>query len=227
MAAGIGVRVLREVVERVAIAEFGAIGGLLVFVLVVGGIIAWRLDQKRRIRKRGGAEFTPEMVRQQVTESAVGPPAFHEDGSLLGSSVFAVNQHTKILEIETGYSIFDSQGATIGEVRQIGQSRAKQWARALTAFDQYFTHHFEVLDGGGNVVLRITRPRKWFRSKVHVFDARIASSARSDRRTCSGRSTSRWSTRPETPSVACRHRTCGRGTSRWWIPPTRGSTPPW
>ena len=163
-------RVGREVLERVAIARWGPLGALAAGAAVIAAIVIWRLDQRRRIRRRGGEEFTPDAVRQQVVDSAVGPPAFVEDGTLLGSSVFVVNQHAKVLEVQTGYSIFGGDGSPLGEVHQIGQSRAKQWARALTAFDQFFTHHFEVVATDGSVILRVTRPAKWFLSKVHVFD---------------------------------------------------------
>jgi uncharacterized protein YxjI len=75
-----------------------------------------------------------------------------------------------VLEVETQYDVFGSDAQPLGSITQIGQSRGKQVARVLTAFDQYFTHHFEVRDTEGRPVLRVTRPAKLFRSKLHVFD---------------------------------------------------------
>jgi uncharacterized protein YxjI len=132
--------------------------------------VVWRLDQRRRVRARGGAEFTGESVVEQLANSGLGPPAFEEDGSLLGASLLVVNQRTKVLEVNTEYDVFGADGRPLGAIRQIGQSRGKQVARLFTSFDQYFTHHFEVLDVTGRTVLRMTRPRKIFLTKLHVFD---------------------------------------------------------
>ena len=160
----------REVIDRFAFSRYGFLGLIVAGAIAVGLLALWRADQRRRARKRGGVEFTPEMVRQQLVDSGVGPPAFAEDGTLLGASIFAVNQRPKVLEVFTEYEIFGSDAQGLGAIRQIGQSRGKQIARIFTTLDQYFTHHFEVLDTAGQPVLRLTRPRKVFLSKVHVFD---------------------------------------------------------
>lgn len=160
----------REVIERVAFSRYGFTGLALAGAAAIGLMLAWRADQRRRARKRGGIEVTPEMVTQQIVDSGVGQPAFAEDGTLLGASVLVVNQRAKVLEVVTEYDVFGSDSQRVGSIRQIGQSRGKQIARVFTALDQYFTHHFEVLDTTGQPVLRLTRPRKLFLSKVHVFD---------------------------------------------------------
>jgi hypothetical protein len=162
-------RLGREAVDRVAVGEWGALGALAVVGAFVAVVLAWRAVQRQLIRARGGVEFTPELVRQQIVDSELGPPAFPEDGTVLGASLLVVNQHAKVLEVTTTYDVFGADGARVGSVRQIGQSRAKKLARVLTPFDQYFTHHFEVLDAGGWPVLRLTRPAKVFRTKLHVF----------------------------------------------------------
>lgn len=168
--AAIALRGGREVLERVAFSRYGFLGVLLVGALALALVIGWRADQRRRARKRGGVEFTPEVVQKQLADSGLGGPAFAEDGSLLGASVLVVNQRPKILEVETAYEVFGSDAAALGSIRQIGQSRFQQVARVLTAFDQYLTHHFEVLDTAGRPVLRLTRPWKVFLTKMHVFD---------------------------------------------------------
>jgi uncharacterized protein YxjI len=160
----------REVIERVALSQYGPIGALAVGGAVVVAMLLWRANGRARARRQGGVELTPADVQAQIEASELGPPAFPEDGTLLGASVLAVNQRTKILEAITEYDVFDSSGQRVGAIRQIGQSDLKLLARIFTAFDQFFTHHFELTDLSGRPVLRLTRPRKIFRSKVHVFD---------------------------------------------------------
>ena len=144
----------------------GLILGLVVFLVLVFG---WRAILYRRARRNGGSEYTPAMIAKQFDRSGVAPPAFEEDGTLLGSSVFAVNQKSKMIEVVGEYEIFANSGARLGWVRQIGQSRWKQVLRFVTAFDQFFTHHFDITDSSDALVLRVTRPRKWFKSRVEVF----------------------------------------------------------
>jgi hypothetical protein len=160
----------REVVERVAFSRYGFVGVIVAGAAALVLLLAWRADQRRRARKRGGVEVTPEMVAKQLADSGLGAPAFVEDGTLLGASLMVVNQRPKILEINTEYDVSGSDAQPLGAIRQFGQTRGKQVARLLTAFDQLFTHHFELLDNAGQPVLRLTRPRKLFLSKVHVFD---------------------------------------------------------
>ncbi|MGH9111922.1 MAG: phospholipid scramblase-related protein [Acidimicrobiales bacterium] len=160
----------REIIERVAFSRFGFVGMVAVVATVVLLILLWRAGMRRRVRSRGGLEFTPELVAKQIADSGIGPPAFAEDGTLLGASVLVVNQRSKILEVNTEYEVFGSSGRPLGAIRQIGQSRRKSVARIVTPFDQYFTHHFEILGTDGRPLLRLTRPRKIFLTKVHVFD---------------------------------------------------------
>ena len=170
IAATVAVRLGRDSLQRVAVGQFGPAGLLIVFVGFVAVVLAWRGYQRQRVRRAGGVEFTPELVARQLADAGVGPPAFVEDGSLLGASVLVLNQHAKVLEVTTDYQVFDSAARPLGSVRQISQSRGKRLARVFTGFDQYFTHHFELLDRDGRPVLRLTRPRKLFLTKLHVFD---------------------------------------------------------
>jgi uncharacterized protein YxjI len=169
--AAIGWRLGRQVIGEFAFDHWGVVGSIGIVVAGVAALVGWRAVQRRRVRKQGGVEFTPEQVRQQIVDSELGPPAFPEDGTLLGASLLAVNQHPKILEVNTTYDVFGSDARPLGAVRQVGQSKAKQVVRVLTVFDQYFTHRFEVLDAADRPVLRLTRPAKLFRTKVHVTSA--------------------------------------------------------
>jgi uncharacterized protein YxjI len=163
------VRLGRELAANVAGSRYGLLGLAGIILLGLAAVVGWRSFHRWRTQSAGG-EFTPQSVAEQIAASELGGPAFAEDGTLLGASVFVVNQHAKILEVNTDYDVFGSDGQPLGTVRQIGQSRGKAVARIFTTFDQFFTHHFDVLGADGLPVLRLTRPRKVFRTKLHVFD---------------------------------------------------------
>jgi hypothetical protein len=143
------------------------LGVVAVAVAALALVLLWRAHHRLR-RARAGADFTPEEITRQIADSGLDPPAFEEDGSILGASVLVVNQRPKVLEVVTEYGVYGWSGARLGAVRQVGQSKAKQAARALTAFDQFFTHHLEIVDAAGDVVLRLVRPRKVLYTRVHV-----------------------------------------------------------
>ena len=166
----IAFRLGREIFGRVALSRWGMLGAAALVVAFLAVAVLWRAGQRWRVRARGGVEFTTESVAEQVTASGLGPPAFEEDGTLLGASVLVANQRTKLVEVLTEYELFGVDGRRLGTVRQIGQSGAKKVARVFTGFDQFFTHHFDVVDAAGATVLRLTRPRKVFLSKLHVHD---------------------------------------------------------
>jgi uncharacterized protein YxjI len=168
--AAIGLRGGREVLERVAWSRYGLLGFFAVGTTAAIALVLWRWSQRRRVSRRGDVEFTPEMVAKQIADSEVGPPAFPEDGTLLGASILVVNQRPKLVEVNTEFEVFGADAQRLGGIRQIGQSKAKRLVRIVTAWDQFLTHHFELLDASGAPVLRLTRPRKLFRTKVHVFD---------------------------------------------------------
>lgn len=162
-------RLGREVLDRYVWRRWGGLGVLVVIVAGIAVILAWRGVQRRRARRRG-AEFTPEMVVEQLAALDIGGPAFPEDGTLLGASIIVVNQRPRVLEVDTAFEIFGATGQRLGAIEQIEQSRTRQAFRVLTPFDQFFTHHFEIEDAAGSVLLRLSRPRKLFRTKLHVFD---------------------------------------------------------
>ena len=91
-------------------------------------------------------------------------------GDLLNQQLFVVNQKAKLIEINNEYAIFDRNGAQIGSVRQVGQSKLKKVIRLVSSLDQFFTHHLQVVDSYNNVVLKLTRPAKFVKSRVVVED---------------------------------------------------------
>jgi len=91
-------------------------------------------------------------------------------GGLLDQQLFVVNQKAKLIEVNNEYAIFDRSGAQIGSVRQVGQSTMKKVMRVVSSLDQFFTHHLQVVDSHNNVVLKLTRPAKFVKSRVLVED---------------------------------------------------------
>lgn len=92
-------------------------------------------------------------------------------GGILTEPVLVVNQKAKLIELNNQYSVFDQHGAKIATVNQVGQSTAKKVLRLVSSVDQFMTHKLEITDISGQVVLRITRPRKFVKSTVIVSDA--------------------------------------------------------
>jgi len=89
-------------------------------------------------------------------------------GSIFTEPVLVVSQKAKLIEINNEYAIFDQQGTQIGAVRQVGQSTAKKALRMVSSVDQFMTHKLQVVDVQGNVLLALTRPAKFMKSKVIV-----------------------------------------------------------
>ena len=90
---------------------------------------------------------------------------------LLGQQLFVVNQKAKLIEVNNEYAIYNRDGAQIGAVRQVGQSTLKKVVRVVSSLDQFMTHHLQVVDLSGAVVLTLTRPAKFVKSRVVVNDA--------------------------------------------------------
>ncbi len=89
---------------------------------------------------------------------------------LFSHTTLVVQQKAKIIELQNEYKIFDEHGAQIGAVRQVGQSGLKKAVRFVASLDQFFTHNLEVVDATDSVVLQLTRPAKFLKSKVEVRD---------------------------------------------------------
>lgn len=85
--------------------------------------------------------------------------------------VFVVNQKAKLIEITNQYSVFDENGNNIGHVNQVGQSKAKKLLRLVSSVDQFLTHHFDITDSSGSLVMSVTRPAKVLKSTVLVNDS--------------------------------------------------------
>jgi len=119
---------------------------------------------------------SPEKVQKQVEkhtersqkQGASGEPAFAGDGTIFGEPILVVNQKAKLIEINNEYAIYDSSGNQLGAVRQTGQSAAKKVMRFVSSLDQFFTHKLQVVDMSGNVLMQVTRPAKFVKSRVII-----------------------------------------------------------
>lgn len=119
---------------------------------------------------------SPEKVQRQVERhrnaAGGGAASFAGDGTIFGEPILVVNQKAKLIEINNEYAIYDQHGSQLGAVRQIGQSAAKKVVRFVASVDQFMTHKLQVVDMAGNVLMQVTRPAKFVKSRVIVTDAR-------------------------------------------------------
>ena len=90
---------------------------------------------------------------------------------LLSRDVIVISQKPKFVEMTNEYEILDEAGATIGKIRQEGQSTARKLLRLVSSVDQFLTHRLVVYGADGAKVLELVRPAKLLRSKVEVLDA--------------------------------------------------------
>lgn len=116
-----------------------------------------------------GNRHDPAKIQQQVGDISAANTGTG-GGTLFTESILVVNQKVKLIELNNQYSVFDSSGQQIASVNQVGQSTAKKLLRLVSSLDQYLTHKLEISDMKGQVVLRLTRPAKVFKSTVIVSD---------------------------------------------------------
>ncbi len=90
---------------------------------------------------------------------------------LLDHNTLVINQKAKLIEITDEYKILDENGQQVGSIREVGQNVFKKLMRALTHWDQFFTHKLDVYEQDGSKALGLVRPRAIFKSRVEVHDA--------------------------------------------------------
>jgi uncharacterized protein YxjI len=90
---------------------------------------------------------------------------------LLTDKVLVISQKAKLIETMNEYEIFNEEGATIGTIRELEQSKTKRVVRFLSDVDQYLTHKLGVFDSNGDPVCTLTRPAKLMKSKIKIADA--------------------------------------------------------
>ena len=116
-----------------------------------------------------GNRHDPAKIQQQVGDISAANIG-SGGGTLFTEPILVVNQKLKLIELNNQYSVFDSSGQQIASVNQVGQSTAKKLLRLVSSLDQFLTHKLEISDMKGQVLLRLTRPAKVFKSTVIVSD---------------------------------------------------------
>lgn len=120
-----------------------------------------------------GARVERQVARHLDESEARGAAAAPEvagDGTIFGEPILVVNQKAKLIELNSEYAIYDQKGTQLGAVRQIGQTALRKLLRFATALDKFLTHRLQVVDMSGNVVLQITRPAKFLKSRIIIED---------------------------------------------------------
>jgi uncharacterized protein YxjI len=165
---GVGLSAVRWVAESSLGRVVGGIVGFVALAVLVG---TFRLVA--RVRRRWGVDedYSPERIREWFEDSALGPPTFEGDGTLVGAPVLVMSQRTKAIEAVTEYRVFDHRGATLALITQIGQGRLKKIVRVLFWFEIFMTHRFDVRSADGTPLGTFVRPRKFFRSRIELYDA--------------------------------------------------------
>lgn len=108
-------------------------------------------------------------VQRDVRRAGAAAGAQVGGGTLFTEPVLVVNQKAKLFEVNAEYAVYDQNGQQIGAVREIGQSIMKKALGVRANGDR--THRLQVVDLNGRVLIALTRPAKFVRSKVIVRDA--------------------------------------------------------
>ncbi|MFF3161982.1 phospholipid scramblase-related protein [Streptomyces sp. NPDC003273] len=115
-------------------------------------------------QQQGGDAKVQRQVQKQAGVAAGGPGG----GTLFTEPVLVVNQKAKLIELTNEYKVMDQSGREIGAVTEVGQSALKKILRFVSSLDQFMTHKLEIRDAQGRPQLVLTRPAKFFKSRVIV-----------------------------------------------------------
>ena len=128
-----------------------------------------RVDSALTVGDEGRADKIQEQLHGTGWKGAdIGGRVEGGGGTIFSEPVLVVNQKAKIIELNNQYSVFDQDGRQLAQVDQVGQSALKKAARLVSSLDQYMTHQLQVSDASGQVLLNLTRPRKFIKSTVIV-----------------------------------------------------------
>ncbi|TWV41877.1 DUF2510 domain-containing protein [Streptomyces misionensis] len=107
-------------------------------------------------------------VQRQVQQQAGVVSNATGGGTLFTEPVLVVNQKAKLIEVTNEYKVMDQSGREIGSVTEVGQGVLKKILRFVSSLDQFMTHKLEIRDAYGQPQLVLTRPAKFFKSRVIV-----------------------------------------------------------
>lgn len=114
---------------------------------------------------------TERVVGDVQRAGTAGVVSFAGGGHVFTEPILVVNQKAKLIEVNNEYAIYNQAGQQIAAVREVGQSALKKAVRILSSYDQFLTHKLQLVDMQGNVLLALTRPAKFIKSKIIVEDA--------------------------------------------------------
>jgi uncharacterized protein YxjI len=89
--------------------------------------------------------------------------------ALFTEQVLVVKQKAKVFEVKAEYAVYDNDGHPLAAVREVGQSFMNRVTGGRRYEDR--THRLQVVDMNGRVLISLTRPAKFLRSKMLVADA--------------------------------------------------------
>ncbi|RMB81732.1 phospholipid scramblase-related protein [Streptomyces shenzhenensis] len=107
-------------------------------------------------------------VQRQVQQQVGAAGGAAGGGTLFTEPVLVVNQKAKLIELTNEYKVMDQHGRDLGAVVEVGQSALKKVLRFVSSLDQFMTHRLEIRDPYGQPQLVLTRPAKFFKSRVIV-----------------------------------------------------------
>lgn len=105
-------------------------------------------------------------IREQAAKAGVS--ASGGGGTILTEPVLIVNQKAKLFEGSSNFSVFSASGAQIGAVKQVGQSKAGKFLKAVSNLDALMNARYEIVDMADQVVLVIDKPRSFIKGRVVV-----------------------------------------------------------
>lgn len=84
------------------------------------------------------------------------------------SSVAELRDHGVLLIPNGPGKLHDPDGNSVGAVRQLGLTRGQRAARFLGDHDERLTKTWQILDGDDQLILTLTRPTRFLKSKVVI-----------------------------------------------------------
>jgi uncharacterized protein YxjI len=107
-------------------------------------------------------------IQRQARMSGVPDRGQVGNEALFTEPVLVVNQKAKLFGLNAEYAVFDQQGQQIGAVQEVGQRLIK---KAMGRGGPNGTHRFQVVDPNGRVLIGLTRPATFLKSKMTVVGA--------------------------------------------------------
>jgi len=122
------------------------------------------------VASRGRQGVDPPLGRPQVAtgqaERTFTTAARAAEPAILTESVLVVNQKAKIKGSNVAYAVRDQHGHPIGAVQEVGRGLMKKAMNKRA--DSTRSYQLQVVDASGQVLIAMTRPEVWVKSKMIV-----------------------------------------------------------